>query len=109
MTKLTMFIPARTLCLAGLLVLSHGAVMAKPTDFSTEDELKGRCGYNGGTFFPSNGPNSPYACIDKKGGVTVCGGEGANAGTCDYQPKKATFDRMLRLRGGNLPTLSIDN
>jgi hypothetical protein len=110
MKFITMFSPARAICLAGLLVLSHAPLaFAKPTEFRTEDELKGNCGYNGGTFFPSNGPNTPYACIDKGGGVTVCGGKGIDAGTCDYQPRKVSFERMLRLRGGNVPSLSIGN
>jgi len=49
---------------------------AEKVDFNTPDDLKTKCTYTGGTYFPPSGPNSAYACIGQNGAVVVCGGEG---------------------------------
>jgi hypothetical protein len=104
MSKFTMFVPARSLCLAGLLVLAHApAAFAEKIDFMTEDELKSKCSVAGGTFMPSGGGSRVYACIGKgdNGAVIACGGDMEYAGTCDVTPpgrKIVDVQRLLRLR-----------
>jgi hypothetical protein len=102
----TKFLLVTITCVVASGILASPAV-AKEVPFQTPQQLKTKCGNAGGLYGPPTG-KGVYTCQLESGNVIVCGGEGANAKTCEAarnNPQRAD-QRNPVVRDHRQPTLA---